>query len=301
MILILTNKEHASKKIQESIHLIGKHLTEGSAGFSVSNFHDIELFLEKGSTRIMVSGESLEKYSTIFPRKVSANTDLAFILADSAQRQGIHFVDQFHGNTQSRTKLVQMYLFALHGLHIPKTYYSATYSEAHIRNALDFISFPLIIKQCRTSKGAGVFLVHTEEELRNKVDTLLAGSPSQEILLQEFIPNTFEYRILVAGDQIASAEKKIRTDENEFRSNVHLGAREEFISKERLPLPVQEAALLASRVANVQVSGVDIVETATGDPIVFEVNSCPAFTLDESISPEIKSIAQYLISCEKNS
>ncbi len=302
MLLILTNKKRASEKIQESIHLIGKYLHADGIPFSVASFHDIELFLEKDTARITVSGEAIEQFSTIFPRKVGrSNEGLAFILADHAKKRGACFIDQFHGETHSRTKLIQMYLFALHGLIIPKTYYSATYSEAHLRNALAFISLPLIIKQCKTSKGAGVFLVHTEQELREKIDALLSASPSQEIILQEFIPNTFEYRILVTGDQIGSAEKKIRTDDSEFRNNVHLGAREEFIPKENIPLPIQEAALLASHIANVQVAGVDIVETATGEPIVFEVNSCPAFTLDESISPEIQSLAHYLISCEKNS
>ena len=301
MILILTNKALASEKIQDSIRLIGHHLRARRAPFSVASFHDVEIFFGEGSPRVTVSGEPIEQYSTIFPRKVGRNKALACILADYAERNGITFIDRFHKNTLSRTKLVQMYLFTLHGLSIPKTYYSAIYSEAHIRNALEFIPLPLVVKQCGTSKGAGVFLVHTEQNLREKIDALLATAPSQEVLLQEFIPNTFEYRILVTGNHIASAEKKIRTNKHEFRNNVHLGAREEFISGESTPLPVREAAILAASVADVQVAGVDIVETSDGRPLVFEVNSCPAFTLDETISPEMKSLAEYLASCEKNS
>lgn len=301
MILILTSTERASEKIEKSIRLIGNHLRAADTTFTVSSFQNIELFLEKDTVRITVAGKPIEHYSTIFPRKVGRNEGLAFILANHAKRHGTHFIDQFYEHADSRIKLVQMYLFATHGLSIPKTYYSAVYSDAHMENALAFLSFPMIVKQCRTSKGAGVFLAQTREALREKIDSLLAASPNQEILLQEFIPNTFEYRILVTGDRIGASEKKIRTDADEFRNNVHLGAREEFMPTAETPLPVQEAALLAARIASVQVAGVDVVETESGVPIIFEVNSCPAFTLDESISPEIGSLSNYLISCEKNS
>lgn len=302
MLLILTNKTTASEKIQESIRLIGHHLRTDGVPFSVSSFHDLEIFLGEGAPRITVSGKLIENYSTIFPRKVGRNNKaLACILADHAEKHGITFIDRFHKNAPSQTKLIQMYLFTLHGLSIPKTYYSAVYSEAHLRSALEFIPLPIIVKQCGTSKGAGVFLVRTEHDLREKIKELLTAAPSQEVILQEFIPNTFEYRILVTGNRIASAEKKIRTNEHEFRNNVHLGAREEFISEESTPLRIREAAILAAGVADVQVAGVDIVETRDGKPLVFEVNSCPAFTLDETISPEIKSLAEYLASCEKNS
>jgi len=41
------------------------------------------------------------------------------------------------------------------------------------------------------------------------------------------------------------------------------------------------------------------VERKNGQPVVFEVNACPAFTLNEEVSDEISLLADYLSKCEK--
>ncbi len=301
MLLILSSKKTVGNKTKEFFRLLGNRLQEKSVSFSISSFQDIEVFLSKEASSVTVSGESIKRWTTIFPRKVDRHGGLAFILANEMKKNGGVFVDLFRARTNDLTKLVQMYLFHSQGLSIPKTYYSPTYVPDHLKNALNFLPLPIVIKQCNTSKGSGVALAQNKKELREKIDAFLQMDPSKEILLQEFIPNTFEYRIFVTGNRVATAEKKTRTEKESFRNNVHLGAHEEFLAVEDVSENIRQAALHAAKITDIQIGGVDIVEDATGTPIIFEVNSCPAFTLDETISPEIKSLAEYLASCEKNS
>jgi RimK family alpha-L-glutamate ligase len=301
MILILTGKRSINPKAKKFIKLLGKNLSQNGSTYSVASFQDIEVFLSDTEIRISVSGKPIDTWSTIYPRKVSRYSGLAFILASYAKIHGITFIDRFRGSNSDNTKLLQMYLFATGNIPIPKTYHSATYDKKQISHAIGFLGFPIIIKQCNTSKGSGVAIAANRTELEEKIRGFLEEKPGKEVILQEFIDNSFEYRIFVTGKTIAVAEKKTRLPGNEFRNNVHLGALEEFFDPRLLKKSIARVALDAARTVNVQVAGVDIVVDSHGQPRVFEVNSCPGFTLDEKISDEIRKLSLYLSSCEKNS
>lgn len=279
--------------------MIGAKLIQKNVSFSVSSFEEIELFLNRDKIELLVNGKSLNNWTTIFPRKVGKHASLAFILASYAKKNNILFLDRFRESTNDISKLVQMFLFSVNKIPIPKTYYSSLYSPKQLKRAIKFLRFPIVVKQCNTSKGAGVFLVKNQTKLKNKLMEMLKADPTKEIILQEFIENNFEYRIFVTGNKIAVAEKKIRTDVNEFRNNVHLGAREEFLEIKTLKKNIIQTALRAAKVTNVQIAGIDIIEDANENPIVFEVNSCPSFTLNNHVSNEIEKLADYLTQCEK--
>lgn len=298
MLLILKSKRKSSDDFMTSLRLIGNHLEKKSVPFFISSFEDIEVYIETTKTDIFVAQRSITDFKTIFVRKVGVNYATAFILAFYAKRHAIQLVDNFRNNTGSRTKLIQMILLSSKGVSIPKTYFSPHYDAAHLIRAAKYVKFPVVVKQCSISKGAGVALAYTHDELVEKIAYFASQAPAKIIILQEFIPNTFEYRILVTGNTIATAEKKIRLKKDEFRNNVHLGAQEEFFNPKQLKKTLSRVALKAAQAVGIQVAGVDIVEDKSGTPVVFEVNSCPAFTLDESISDEIKMLSQYLATLE---
>jgi len=193
-----------------------------------------------------------------------------------------------------------MFIFALNGVPIPKTYHCSTYSKKQLKHAVEFLGFPVVVKQANTSQGTGVFLAKNLPALEKMVKMVLENKNEGNVFLQEFIPNDFEYRIFTTGNKIGAAEKKIRIKNGEFRNNVSLGAKEEFLSITSVKKNILATALKASFVSGIQVAGVDIVETKDGRLFVFEANSCPCLTLNEKISPELKSLAQYLKKCEKN-
>jgi RimK family alpha-L-glutamate ligase len=298
MLLVLRSKKKLSRKTQEFNYKLSRHLKNAGVNFSFASFEDVELFMETNKINLLIDGQPLTSWKTIYPRKVGTNRRLAFIMATLCKINKLGFIDGFHKKSSATAKIVQMFLFAQNGVPIPKTYHSANYSQKQIENAIAFLGFPVVVKQCNTSHGAGVHLAKTRAELKKIIATLLKNKNKGDVFLQEFIPNDFEYRIFVTGNKIGATEKKTRTDENEFRNNIFLGAKEEFLEESAVKRSVITTALKASRISNTQVSGVDIVES-NGRLVVFEVNSCPELTLDEKISPELKSLAKYLEKCEK--
>ena len=299
MLLILKNRRTASVNIEASLRLLGDHLDKNASPFVVSSCEEVEVYIETGKVSIFVEKQPLDDFTSIFVRKVGTHSVAAFILASYAKKNSIGFVDDFRQNTRSRTKLIQTFLLSSHDIAVPKTYFSPDYNEAHLVHAAEFLNFPVVVKQCSISRGAGVALARDHAELAEKVESFRAQSPSKTIILQEFIANTFEYRVFVTGNTIATAERKRRSDENEFRNNVYLGAKEEFFDPSELKPSVALTALKAAHIVGIQVAGVDTVENNDGIPVVFEVNSCPGFTLDETISDEIKMLSRYLMLCAK--
>ena len=281
---------------------MGAELTQKKVDFSISSLEEIEFFIEKNEARLLICDKKIDSWSTIYLRKVGRNRGLAHMLAHLAKNAGVDFIDRYHEQTKDASdsaKIIQMFRLAIAGVSIPKTYFAGAYSKKYLRNAIAYLGLPIVIKECNTSQGAGVFLAKNIRELEEIITKRLEQDDRKDIFLQEFIPNDFEYRILVTGNKVAVTEKKIRSKKEAFRNNVHLGATEEFLDPSMVANRIKKEALLGAKITHIQVAGVDVVERADGSPVIFEVNSCPALTLDNKISPEIKRLAEYLTECEK--
>jgi RimK family alpha-L-glutamate ligase len=298
-LLILRSESTSAPHLRRLAQKLSSSLKRGGVDFDFARLEDVELFLENKGAKIFIKGKPLENWQAIYLRRVGTHTEMAFILANLSNKKRIGFIDSFHSQNNGMSKILQMFLFATNNIPVPKTYYVIAYSKKYLQRAASFLNFPIIIKTCNTSHGMGVFLAKNKKELEEKLIQLVKTASGEKIFLQEFIPNDFEFRILVVGNKIGAAEKKIRVRKNEFRNNVSLGAKEEFVKISSINKSILKTALRASKIANIQVSGVDIVEDANNRIVVFEANSCPEFTLDEKTSPELNALANYLKKCAK--
>ena len=302
MLLILKSKKKTGPKMKKFLRLTGAELAKQGVGFSASSLEEVELYIEKGKIKLLICGKSVKAWSTIYLRKVGRNRGIAHMLALVSKRAGVKFIDSYHEQTKDASdaaKIIQMFRLAMAGISVPKTYFAGSYSKTHLRHAVAYLKLPIVVKECNTSQGAGVFLAKNINELEKIITERFSLDDRKDIFLQEFIPNNFEYRILITGNKVAVTEKKIRSKKEAFRNNVHLGATEEFVDPSTVANRIKKEALLGAKITHIQVAGVDVVERIDGSPVIFEVNSCPALTLDNKISPEIKKLAQYLTECEK--
>jgi len=154
---------------------------------------------------------------------------------------------------------------------------------------IDKFGLPLVAKQLSSQRGKGVMLVKDRQEILD----LVKDFPDKEFMFQGFYESEEEYRILVLKETIGSFEKKVRTDPNEFRSNVALGAREEFIDMKKIPEEMKQVAIRAAKALNVEVAGVDILVDKKGKMWLLEVNRGPGLTYDTKVSPELDSLAKF--------
>jgi ribosomal protein S6--L-glutamate ligase len=95
---------------------------------------------------------------------------------------------------------------------------------------------------------------------------------NQQILLQRYIEESSgsDLRAFVVGDRVVATMRRTACKE-EFRSNVHRGA---STKPHTLDVKVQELAVRAVKSLNLQVAGVDLIESKDGI-LVLEVNASP--------------------------
>lgn len=274
---------------------IEKEVEEGGVKIIGQDFENGEIFIKENSIAIKFNGVNLKKFNCVYFRMVRENKNFAFIISRLAKKYRIKYFDKLYEQTAGSTKLIQTFLLAEKGISVPRTYYSPEYSAKKISTAIKFLKFPIVIKKCNTSQGRGVFLAKNKKDLIQKLSKI----KGKEAILQEYIENDFDYRILVLGSRVAVAEKKIRTSKTDFRSNIRLGAEEKFLPLLEVSEKIKNIAREAARTTNVQIAGVDVVMDKKGKLFIFEVNSTPVFTLDEEISNEIPEVVKYLIKCGK--
>lgn len=290
MLLIFKEKKRGSKNNTAAI--LRKKLHRNNIPATIACFNDVEFLISANDVKVWVQKKLLSSWKAIFFRKVGKYKNVAHVISKVAQQEGISFVDQIYRFSNDYGKLNQMYKLAANNIPIPKTYFSPIYDNEKLNKAIKLLGFPMIVKRSPSRMGAGVFLARTRKE----IFILCKQDEAKEIILQEFIPNAFDYRILILGKKVAVAEKRTRMAKNEFRNNVALGAQEEFLDLKKLPIEIKKTAIAAAIATDIQVAGVDIVVDSNNKLYVLEVNRTPAFTHDDDISNETSELANYLAS-----
>ncbi|MFB1051787.1 RimK family alpha-L-glutamate ligase [Paraliobacillus sp. JSM ZJ581] len=136
--------------------------------------------------------------------------------------------------------------------------------------------YPFIIKEGYGSYGQQVYLIHSREQLDEKIQEI-ADRP---FLFQEFIYSSYgrDLRIYVVGNEVVAG--LARTAQDDFRANVAIGS----TVKAHLPTDKEKKlAIDAAQAVGTDFAGVDLLYDENEEPIVCEVNT----------SAHIKNIYDY--------
>ena len=134
--------------------------------------------------------------------------------------------------------------------------------------------YPIILKTLRGSKGVGVLFVESEKGLDSLCQVLYKQDEDADLLLQEFIPNDYDVRVLVLGGKIL-ANMKRPVIEGDFRSNVSQGS--EPVKIDLTEVEITECLKAAKAVGGLW-TAVDFIPSKNREkepPYILEVNSSP--------------------------
>ena len=147
-------------------------------------------------------------------------------------------------------KIKQTLLFQLQNLPAPRTrFYFGPRQQQFITR--DF-SFPFIAKKARASSmGDGVWLIHDQNEL----DSYL--SQNQPAYIQEFLDVDDDYRVVVVGNEVAHAYRRIPA-RGSFKANISQGG---TVCLENIPGDVLELGLRAAQACGFDLAGIDICQS----------------------------------------
>ena len=135
-------------------------------------------------------------------------------------------------------------IFALGNVQIPDTLFFNRHDiDKNLAQIKRVCGYPLIIKDIKGSRGAYSEYVTTEKELMKKMKKL---SKHRKYLFQKYIPNEYDWGVLVANGVVVSGEKSYPS-EGEFRNNTCNGAKEVFVGPTDIPLEIKEIAIKTSK------------------------------------------------------
>ena len=222
--------------------------------------------------------------------------DKDIYLAERLEKSGVKLFNNKRAVLLCDNKILMYQALKENGVKIPrtfiapKTFEGLNYSNrSFLKEVIDEIGFPIVIKEAYGSFGEQVYLANDEESLNKIIDSI----GYKDFLLQEYITSSKgkDVRINVVGDK--AIVSMLRENDNDFRSNISSGGHGSIYepSKEFIDL-----ALKATKALGLDFAGVDIMFDKDG-PILCEVNSNPQFasTLKATGINLADYIADYII------
>lgn len=207
------------------------------------------------------SNPVVDDASLIYFKSWSSELEPAVALAQYASAKGIPVMDEAVLNVGTH-KLSQLFTLWAAGVTVTPTIFSRR-SDFSLPKGKDKL---FIVKPVHGEKGRKNSLVD-----RSAVAKTLHDS-SSPMLVQPFIPNEGDYRVLVYGYKVRGALYR-QAAEGSHLNNTSAGASSTFIAADQLPPELVAMAIKAAKTMRLSVAGVDIiVSSQTGRMYVLEVN-----------------------------
>ena len=250
----------------------------------------VDIFVNKDNKKsILVNGEPSDLPKFVFPRTGSGTSYYIKAVIRHFERMDIPVINSSDAIDNVKDKLYTHQILAQSNLDIPKTML--------LRYPIDIdfveknIGFPVIVKKISGSYGRGVFLCEDKKSLRQLVTMAELTKKSYDIILQEFIKDTWgkDLRVMVVNNKVVGCMLRQATDDD-FRANITRGG-------EGFPYEVNEQidwlSVESSKALGLDIAGVDLLFQNGGYKIC-EVNSNPGFEGMEMFTK--KNIAGEIVS-----
>lgn len=152
------------------------------------------------------------------------------------------------------------------GLPAPRTIHRLPNDNDRLDSYVETLGgFPMVIKIVGGTLGVGTMIIESMRSLRSVVDYL--RTTGDEFILRQFIDAAHVARLCILGDRVV-ASLKYAMAADDFRGLPYrMGGRVMDFGPE-----VEDLARAASRAAEYEFTGVDIIIDKAGSPYVLEVN-----------------------------
>ena len=183
---------------------------------------------------------------------------------------GVPVFNNTRGIERSVDKGMTSFLLKKNNIDTPKSYFSSDlhYINSKLREGLD-LGKKYVVKPIFGSQGKGLQLID------HRANWVEYEQIHGVMYIQEFVDAGHavgvDYRVFVVGDNVIASMKRVGED---WITNVAQGGQVESIS---LDTEVNQMAVNATKVTQLEYAGVDLIQDQQGTFWVTEVNSVPAW------------------------
>ena len=239
------------------------------------------------------SGRNLAELAGVYFANWRINPEFAMGLAQLLHRAGKPVVSEEVLRVLPMSKLGQTILLSNQDISVIDSVFMRNKYWLKLiakKQPLPF-EFPFILKVIGGSMGANNHLVKDTEQLVG----ILSEEPNRLFVAQPFIPNDFDYRIIVIGNKVRFAMKRQRISNETHLNNTSQGGVGLLIPLEELAPGVIDLSLkAAAAVGRSSFAGVDIVQHKdNGKLFVFEINKTPQMETGANTHEKVTALVDY--------
>jgi ribosomal protein S6--L-glutamate ligase len=228
--------------------------------------------------RIYYEGVAAEDFDVVLPRLGKAAARYGEEVVAHFEWIGAPVVNRAHAIARARNKFRTLRTLATHGLPTPPSFTagSAQYVDRSVCQTGDY---PFIMKPFEGTHGNGILLLDTPTSLRSAIGAMC--DLHQDYVIQPFIKESAgnDIRVIIVGGKSIAAMKRA-AQTGEFRANIHRGGQGQPTTLQNEYI---DAAIRAAKVMELEIAGVDLLQTAAG-PVILEVNPSPGFEEIEEVT-----------------
>jgi glutathione synthase/RimK-type ligase-like ATP-grasp enzyme len=247
--------------------------------------------------RVLLNGEDIREYDELFLIGWFKSKILEDIALSVARYMDYHKKPVRNSEilfTRSRSKLSQYVVAALNGVNL--TPFVFCKDPAVVDASFDKLwvqSYPLIMKGVQASRGNDNYLIKD----RQSVSQTLALTDDEDgpwFVVQGFVPNDGDYRIIVMGDEVTYAIHRKSQSESHL-NNTSKGGAAQQIDPSELPAEVIAQCVKLSKLLRREITGVDMIQhTKTGEFYLLEINNMPQMATGSFVPEKLTKLDAYL-------
>ena len=211
--------------------------------------------------------------------------DVVKTISSYANIRGVKIINDYSSFRDS-SKLMQAVQFFQYDLPVSSTVYV---NRAVLSGKAPLsINFPCVMKAVFGAHGEDNYVVNSMDEVRD----IVAGD-TKRFVLQRFVPNNGDYRILVVGDSVRVIGRKATTGSH--LNNTSQGGSAALVDGSDVPESMLNDSLKISRALDMSIAGVDaLIDTETGEYSFLEVNSQPQLMSGAFVEEKEQLVGEYL-------
>lgn len=212
-------------------------------------------------------------YASVANKDQEFHFDKLTTFIQNVEHQGVSVINSSLASKVDYDKFLAYQIMQMNGVRTPKTYVLSSVEETvdFVKNGL---GLPFIRKPSLAGRGRGIVKIDNLSEITDELIST-QGYPGAT-LAQVFAESSlsFDYRVCVCSSEILFANTRTLVDG--WLGSRSSGSKIKVLKK--VPRPVLDLALKASKTIDSYINSLDIVMTSEG-PIVIENNPTPNFNI----------------------
>ena len=238
---------------------------------SVCSYKELCFTIDGDKSSIICYGDKtdLREFSKIIVLSTSPNHLQNYIfsaLTCYCRKYAIPILDDSFSNTDG--KLYALWRFWENNIPVAKTFFGPI--EFMAEKIIE-LGGKGILKSVQGTKGKDNYLIDSPDIIRK----IINESPEKSFILQNFISNNGDWRIILAN---YSPELAIYRSSHgkDYRNNTSVGGDAKLVPLEKVDPKILELSVNASKALGIKIAGADIMQDSeTGEYTVLEVNRTP--------------------------